>query len=122
MKRLLFSGLMLALLSFAFTYKNERTITGTVKDQNGDAIPFATITAKGTHNSVSADANANFKITVDDKVKVLEITAVGFQPEQVQINDATNYNVVLKKASTALNDVIVTTALGIQRKSVATGY
>jgi hypothetical protein len=42
MKKLLFASILLALISSAFVSTNTRTITGTIKDQNGDPVPFAT--------------------------------------------------------------------------------
>lgn len=122
MKRLLFAGLMLALLSFAFIHKNERTITGIVKDEKGTPIPFATITVKGKHQSVAANASGSFKIKIDDKVQTLEVSAIGFQTEEIQLTDAANYNVVLKKSSTALQDATVVTGYEVQRKAKSVGY
>ena len=122
MKRILFASVILALLCFAFTYKNERTITGTIKDDQNNPVPFATVTAKDTHISTASDANANFKITVDDKTKTLVVTAVGLQPEEVQLTDATNYTVVMKRNSSSLNDVVVTAGLGIQRAPLTMSY
>jgi len=121
MKRLLFACILLALASFSFTYKTGRTITGRIRDEQNNIVPFATVTAKGTHNSVSADVNASFKITVDNKTKTLEVTAVGFQPEEIQLTNAINYNVVIRRNTASINDVVVTTALGVQRAPLLIG-
>ena len=122
MKKLLFAGVLLALISSAFVSKNTRTITGTIKDQNGDPVPFATIGAKGTHQLVAADANANFKMTIDDRVKILEVSAVGMQTQEVQLTDASHYNVILTRTVGTITDCVVTTAFGVQRKSKSHGY
>ena len=122
MKKILIAGLMLALLSFAFTYKNERTITGTIKDQNGDDIPFATITVKGTNNSVTANAIGSFAITISGNTRVIEISAISYQSKKVKLSGATNYNIILKRVTADLNEVVVTTALGVQQKSKSLGY
>ena len=53
-------------------------ISGTVKDQNGEPVPFATINVKGTKISVAADANANFTIPAKAG-DVLRVSAVGIQ-------------------------------------------
>jgi Ca-activated chloride channel family protein len=111
MKRIFFAGILLALLSFAFVSKTDRTITGTVKDQNNDPVPFATITLKGTNKSFTTDANGNFKIVIDDRVKSIEVSAVGIKPVEVTITEAVHYNIVLKRVSGAISDVVVTTAL-----------
>ena len=51
-------------------------ISGTVKDQNGDPVPFATVNVKGTKVTVAADVNANFTIPAKSG-DVLVISAVG---------------------------------------------
>src|SRR6187397_440374 len=106
MKKLLFASILLALISSAFVSTNTRTITGTIKDQNGDPVPFATIVAKGTHQSVAADANANFKMTIDDKVKILEVSAVGMQTQEVQLTDASHYNVIVTRTVGTITDCV----------------
>ena len=61
MKKILFAGFLLALLSFAFTSnKTDRTITGTIKDENGKPVIGATIKAKGTNIASTSDTAGNF--------------------------------------------------------------
>lgn len=122
MKKLFFAGLMLALLSFAFTVRTNRTITGTIKDENGKAVPFATVTVKGTKQAVAADANANFTIVVNDKTKALVISAVGVQSTEVLLTNASNYNIVVKRVPGSINNVVVVTALGVQRAPLTNSY
>jgi Ca-activated chloride channel family protein len=111
MKRLLFAAIVLALLSFVFISKNERTITGIVKDDQGNPVPFATVTVKGKHQSIAANVKGNFTIKIDNKVKVLEVTAVGFEKAEIQLSEQSDYTVILTKAFAKLNEVVVT-ALG----------
>lgn len=120
MKKIFFAGILLALLSFAFTSTN-RIITGTIHDQNGDIVPFATITAKGIKTSVASDENGKFSITIDDKVKTLEITAVGYATTSVNLTEASNYTIVLNRTTASLSEVVVT-AYGIKRKGRSSGY
>src|SRR5205809_6820342 len=122
MKQIIFAGILLALLSFAFISKADRTITGTVKDQNGDLVPFATITIKQISKSVTADANGFFRITIDDEIKTIEITAVGIEAKQVQLTAASNYNIVVKRTQASMSDVVVTTALRAQKQNKSPGY
>jgi Ca-activated chloride channel family protein len=120
MKKILFAGILLALLSFAFTSKTDRTITGTVKDQNGVGISGATINAKGTNIATVSDANGKFSLTVSDKIKLLEVTYVGYNTITVDITDKSDYLVILSPRSSALQEVVVTGYSG-QRKRNITG-
>ena len=104
---MLLAGTLLALLSFAFTYKNERTITGTVKDQNGNNIAGATITAKETKTATISDANGKFSITIDDKIKAIEVSYVGYKTATVKLTDKSDYTIALKAQTSNLNEVVV---------------
>jgi Ca-activated chloride channel family protein len=122
MKKLLFAGIALTLLSFAFTSKTDRTITGTIRDQNGDLIPFATIKLITKNKSFTADANAGFAIVIDDRIRSLEVSAVGFKTIEVQVTKATHYNIVMERIAANITDVVVTTGLARQHAPLANGY
>ena len=89
-KKPFIASVLFALLSFAFTSKTDRTITGTVKDQNNDPVPFAVIMLIPTTKSFTADASGHFKITINDQIKFLAVSAVGLKAIKVQITNATS--------------------------------
>lgn len=96
-------------------------ISGTVRDQNGDPVPYATVTVKGTKVSVAADENANFSISAKPG-DVLVISAVSIQNTQVTVGSETVINVVATRSTSTINDVVVTTALGVKQQSRKLGY
>ncbi len=104
------------LLLFTIVANSQGKISGTVRDQNGDPVPFATINVKGTKQSVAADGNANFTITAKPG-DVLTISAVGLQPSDVTIGASSTVAAVMTRTNgSTISDVVVTTALGIQRQ------
>ena len=96
-------------------------ISGTVRDQNGDPVPFATINVKGTKVTVAADANANFAI-VAKSGDVLTVSAVGLTSTEVTVGSSPVITVVMNRTSGVMSDVVVTTALGVQRQAKSLGY
>ncbi len=96
-------------------------ISGIVRDQNGDPVPFATVNVKGSKVSVAADANANFLINAKSG-DVLHITAVGYDPADVTVGDSPSLTVALTRNAGTISDVVVTTALGVQRQAKSLGY
>lgn len=114
----LLSVLMLfCLLAFGQT----RTVTGVVRDEKGDIIPFANITEVGnTRNSVQADANGTFSIKVNGNAQ-LSITAAGHNGQTVTASGNV-VNATLPTTNAQLTEVVVTTALGIKRESKELGY
>ncbi len=109
---------MLVLLSaFAQTH----TVTGQVKNDKGEAIPFATIKIKGSGAGVSADENGSFKIEVPDANTVLVISATGYNNLEQKVGTSTMLSISLGTVNGNLQEVFVT-ALGIRREEKALGY
>ncbi len=55
--RKIVSFLSLLMLMSALAFSQPRTVTGTVTDENGAPVPFATISEAGTQNATTADTN-----------------------------------------------------------------
>src|SRR5204863_3534956 len=117
MKKILL--LVLFCLPAMIMMAQSRTITGKVTNPEGKAVPFATVTVKGTTNAVSADANGNFSIQAAPN-SILVFSAAGFQNVETNIGNQTTVNSTLSTAG-ALSEVVVT-ALGIRRADKALGY
>ena len=58
------SLLSVLMLLCTLAFGQTRTVTGTVTDEAGTPIPFATITETGTNNATTADANGKYSITL----------------------------------------------------------
>lgn len=84
-----------------------RHITGHISAQaNGGPIPGASITVKGTKNSVQSDADGNFAINAAAN-EVLVISNVGFATREVRVGNVTTLNIDLTQDYSHLNDVVV---------------
>ncbi len=96
-----------------------RKVTGQVKDDKGELIPFATVTEAGTSNAVQADQNGNFSITVKSGAQI-RVTASGHQPQTLAAN-ADNLQFTLPSGEAQMQEVVVT-ALGIRREKRSLTY
>lgn len=113
---LLFAMLMLcSMLAFA----QSRTVTGVVRDDKGEVVPFATVSETGTQNAVRADANGSFAINLRQGNQ-LTVSATGFQPQTLNITGNTA-TVSLVRGEGQLQEVVVT-ALGVRRERRGLGY
>lgn len=108
---------MLAFCMLAFA---QTTRTGTVRDEKGDPVPFATIAEVGKNTVVKADVNGVFSIKVAEGAR-LRITASGHQEQTVTVSGAT-VAATLTTSQAQLTEVVVTTALGIRRQARELGY
>jgi TonB-linked SusC/RagA family outer membrane protein len=114
---MLFSFLV---LSGALAFAQIRSVTGTVKDETGATVPFATVTETGTKNGTTADVNGSFVIRMKGN-GTLTITATGFVPNTAP-SDSKVIDVSLKRNPAELTAVIVTTSYGQSRQAKELGY
>ena len=105
---LLMALIVLCLSAIAQT----RTISGTVKDANGNPIPFATITQTGTKTGTTADASGNFTLSVPENAS-LTVSATGFESQTLNPTGS-SVNISMTRSESQLQEVVVT-ALGITR-------
>jgi TonB-linked SusC/RagA family outer membrane protein len=119
MKKMLL--LLLLGLGLSAAYAQQVPIKGKVTDENGLPVPGATVTVKNTHLSTTTDTAGNFQIASGgQKNPLLEITSVGFGPEEIAATEGGFLQVHLRSEAKALNDVVVV-GYGSQRKRDVTG-
>ena len=107
--------LTVLLMSCTLIYAQNRTISGKVTDEKGDPAPFATVRLKDTKKATSADYGGLFTIEIN-KIgnSVLIISSQGFEQKEVSVSSSAFIEVSLKSTG-QLQEVVVTTALGIKR-------
>jgi TonB-dependent SusC/RagA subfamily outer membrane receptor len=98
-----------------------KRITGRVTDETGKPVEGASVTIKGTKTGVAADGNGTFTIDVK-KGDILAFSATNFTTKDVTVIDQSIYNIALARSANIMEEVFVTTALGIKRKSDALSY
>lgn len=112
--------LLLMLSGFATTWAQNRTISGTVTDTKGEALPSVTVIEKGTQNGVITDFDGKYSLKVNDKAATLVFTFVGFTTKEVAVGAQTNVSITLEEDAKTLGEVIVV-GYGAQKKSDLTG-
>ncbi|ANH82186.1 SusC/RagA family TonB-linked outer membrane protein [Niabella ginsenosidivorans] len=112
--------LLAVFLSITSLAMAQTTVTGTVKDESGNPVPFATVSEKGAQNAVSADAQGIFHLNVKAGT-TLEISATGFESQEVKATSEP-MSVILKSGRGQTIDEVVVTALGVSREKRALGY
>lgn len=89
-------------------FAQNRTITGTVTDPEGNALVGATINVSGSSLSTATGSGGTFSINVPSSAKELVVSYVGFSAARLSIGSQQNYRVTLTNASTDLDSVVVT--------------
>ena len=111
--------MLLLLISFAASAQN-KTITGKVTDsKDGSPIVGVTIQVKGSRSGTTTNVGGDFSITVPASAKVLAVSAVGYEDQDVPI-DADNLSILLVASTSSLDEVVVV-GYGTARKKDITG-
>jgi TonB-linked SusC/RagA family outer membrane protein len=95
-------------------------ITGTVSDTDGNPVPGATVSVKGTSLGTITDMDGKYSITANEGATLI-FSFVGMETKEVTVGSSSVINVTLETSDVAIDDVVVT-ALGISREKKALGY
>lgn len=116
MKRF-FLTLFVALFAVAISW-SQRTVTGTVTDDNNDELIGATILVKGTSTGTVTDVDGSFELTVPDGSEVLLISYTGFRTFEYTLGSESNIAIQLEFDAIGLEDVVVVGYAPQRRKDV----
>ncbi|WP_346239338.1 SusC/RagA family TonB-linked outer membrane protein [Niabella insulamsoli] len=124
MKKTMQKMLLLWLMSCVSvaSWAQQKTVTGTVTNEEGAPVAAASFTVRGTSNGGVTDEDGKFSVTVSDDNAVLEFSAIGYQNTEITVGRSNTLSVVLTKADATGMDEVVVTALGIKRDKKALGY
>jgi TonB-linked SusC/RagA family outer membrane protein len=121
MKKLLLVSLCFLVLCITQVFAQNRTVTGTVTAKDdGLPIPGVTVKIKGTNIGTPTDVNGKFSLSAPSNA-VLDFSFIGYETQSVPVRSG-SMNVVLSVSSRQLSEIVVTTALGIQRKADNLNY
>ncbi len=96
-----------------------KTITGTVRDANGESIIGANIIEVGTSNGTITDVNGNFSLKVANDATI-QITYIGYLSQTINTGGRTSFTITLQEDTQALEEVVVV-GYGVQAKANLTG-
>ncbi|MFK5973793.1 MAG: TonB-dependent receptor [Flavobacteriaceae bacterium] len=98
--------------------QQEINISGTITDENGQPLPGASVTIKGTTTGVVANFDGNYKIGAPEDA-TLVISYIGYTEQEVTVDGRTTIDVQLAPGD-ALDEVILI-GYGTAKKSDLTG-
>ncbi|MCR1024415.1 SusC/RagA family TonB-linked outer membrane protein [Cellulophaga baltica] len=116
------NGIFTLLLAFVvhLTFAQEKTISGTVTDQDGLPLPGVNIVVVGSSTGTQTDFDGNYAIQ-SKPGDVLLFSYVGQKDTKKTVGTSLSLNVAMTEDAQALDEVVVT-AQGIRREKKALGY
>ena len=121
LKRVSMALLMTMVCFLAFAQK---TITGTVKDSQGEAVIGASILEKGTRNGGVTDFDGNFTIKVSGQNPIV-VSYIGMKPQTINVGNKSQFKDTSSTAiygSRGANGVILVTTKSGKSGKVNVNY
>jgi TonB-dependent SusC/RagA subfamily outer membrane receptor len=119
-EKLKYCMLLLLFLVFQGAMAQNKTVTGTVTDVDGNPLPGVNVVEKGTSNGTSTDFDGNYNISVADNA-ILVFSSLGYATTEMTTAGKTTVDASLADDAESLDEVVVT-ALGIERDRRSLGY
>ncbi|HSK13059.1 MAG TPA: TonB-dependent receptor plug domain-containing protein, partial [Phnomibacter sp.] len=114
-------AILLALLSPTLLLAQNKTVSGTVKDNTGVPVANASVLVKGDPSlGTSTNDVGYFSLSVPEG-SVLVISAVSFGTREVPVGNASTFNIDLEPSAGSSTDEVVVVGYATQRKVNMTG-
>lgn len=99
------------------------TLTGTVRDAQGQPVIGAAVIIQGTTlgTSTGADGNYTLRIPPPASSAVLVVNYLGYETLEIPVGSRTTLDITLRESAVDM-DAVVVTALGIRRSEKALSY
>ncbi len=109
---------LLLVVTSACALLAQRTVTGKITDEKGEALIGATILVEGTSSGTVTDLDGNFSLQVPAGSNTLQITYTGFASQLVELGAGNVMDIVMAPDVIGLEDVIVVGYAPQRRKDI----
>ena len=93
-------------LDNATVAQQEKTITGTITDEQGVPLPGVNVTVKNTTIGTITDLDGNFELTVPENTEAVVISFIGMETQEVSVVDRTSLTIVLEIGTVGIEEVV----------------
>lgn len=100
---------------------SQKTISGTITDENGMPMIGVSIVENGTTNGTVSDFDGLYSITVKDESSELMFSYIGYTPVTRMVGSGSTLDITMEESAEALDEVIVT-SLGFRERKDDLGY
>ncbi len=106
-------------LSFA----QEKTVSGTIFDEDGVPLPGVNIIEKGSSNGTQSDFDGKYTLNVNVGNTIV-FSFLGYKTVEQAVDNANTINVTMIEEASVLEEILITGAVGIKRKpdEITTAY
>ncbi|MDU1905092.1 MAG: TonB-dependent receptor [Dysgonomonas sp.] len=102
----LFLLFLIGILSITTANAQNSSISGVIKDAQGEPIIGASVVVKGTTNGTVTDLDGNFQINANQG-NTLVISYIGYKPQEIIVQNQNFLNITLQDDTELLSEVVV---------------
>lgn len=113
-KKLSATAVLLLMLT-SVILAQDRTVSGTVSDGSGNAMPGVNVVIKGTSSGTTTDGSGKYAISAGTGAELV-FSFIGYATQQVAVGNRTTIDITMAEDTQQLSEVVVT-ALGIERST-----
>ena len=92
-----------------FAQSSLTRISGNVKDENGEVLPYTTVRLKDTSTGCITDYNGNFSFNAKADGQTLVVTCIGYKDYEIKLTSRTRYplNITLTSSAYDMEEVVI---------------
>lgn len=98
----------------------QNTIKGTVRDENGEALPGVSVSVKGINRFTTTNATGSYTIAAKEG-DILVFRMLGFRSKEAVVSTTNTVNMVLEEEQNQLQEVVVSTGYQELDRKLFTG-
>ncbi len=117
---LFLSVVLFSICGMGSAFAQTNVVSGTVTDENNQAMAFASVYVKGTTNGVTTDLDGNYSISGVSSNSVLVFSFIGYAEQEIVPGNRAKIDVQLLPETNTLDEVVFV-AYGTSRKGDVTG-
>lgn len=102
------------------TMQQSVSVSGTIKNEKGEALPGVTIVVKGTTTGTVTDVDGKYSLKNVPSDATLVFSFIGMKAQEVAVAGKSQINLVMQEESIGLNEVVAI-GYGTMKKSDLTG-
>ncbi|MDR0824256.1 MAG: SusC/RagA family TonB-linked outer membrane protein [Prevotella sp.] len=106
-------------ISIGIAIAQDKHVSGVVVDETGEPVIGASVIVKGTTVGTATDVNGAFNFNVPSNANTLTVKFIGYADKEIAAG--TNVKVTLSPNATALEEVVISVAYGVSKRSALTG-
>ncbi len=97
----------------------QRTITGSVTDNNNQPVVGASVIVRGTNFGTITDEQGRYTITIPNDQSTLIVSYVGYETRELNVRGQSTVDISLGSTGSTLNEVVITGYTSQARKDIS---